>query len=45
VLEQPLPEPYDVWSVDGLPAEVSVGYLYELMSGEGEDEGESIRLS
>ncbi len=45
VLEQPLPEPYDGWSVDGLPAELSVGYLYELMSGEGEDDAESIRLS
>lgn len=44
VLEQPLPEPYDLWSIDGLPAEVSVGYLYELMSGEGEAEDDSIRV-
>jgi cyclase len=45
VLEQPLPEPYDAWSADGLPAEVSVGYLYELMSADDEEDVDSIRLS
>ena len=34
ILKQPLPAPFDAWSVDGLPAEYNVRALYERLSGE-----------
>ncbi len=37
LLQQPLPAPFDAWSLDGLPKEINVRLLYQRASGQDAD--------